>query len=154
MKTMGVNGYFIDPANGFVHGRRGPIRKISGRYISATNWPGGAKYVHRIIWESVNGQIPDGLQINHKNGVRTDNRIENLELVTPSENTKHAYRLGLIRADGVHNGRCKLNPEIVAFVRTSNTSNRSLAAQIGVSPSTIRDIRLFRNWNPSKAVKS
>jgi hypothetical protein len=45
-------------------------------------------YAHRIIWEMLKGKIPDGLQINHKNHDRADNRIENLELVTRSENTR------------------------------------------------------------------
>jgi len=60
---------------------------------------------HRIIWEFVNGPIPDGMQINHINGIKHDNRIDNLEVVTQSENTKHAYRIGLASAKGEKNGR-------------------------------------------------
>ena len=41
---------------------------------------------HRIIWEMFNGKIPEGLQIDHINGVRDDNRIENLQLVTHKQN--------------------------------------------------------------------
>lgn len=41
---------------------------------------------HRIIWEMFNGEIPDGKLIDHINGNRNDNRIENLRLVTFSQN--------------------------------------------------------------------
>jgi hypothetical protein len=41
---------------------------------------------HRIIWEMFNGAIPDGLQIDHINEVKDDNRIENLQLVTNKQN--------------------------------------------------------------------
>ncbi len=43
-------------------------------------------YVHRLVWSAFNGPIPEGMQINHKSEVKTDNRLENLELVTPKEN--------------------------------------------------------------------
>lgn len=43
-------------------------------------------YVHRIIWETFYGEIPNGYQIDHINTVRTDNRLENLRLVTCKEN--------------------------------------------------------------------
>jgi hypothetical protein len=45
------------------------------------------------------------MQINHINGVKWDNRISNLEIVTPGENLAHAYRIGLASAKGDKNGR-------------------------------------------------
>ena len=101
-------GYHIDPSLGIVYGRRGlPIgAKSPSGYLTINHGRRGFYMLaHRVIWESVHGPIPDGIQINHINGIKTDNRIENLELVTPSENALHAYRIGLHRADGVHNGR-------------------------------------------------
>lgn len=52
-------------------------------------------YAHRLIWHYHRGPIPRGMQINHKNGIKTDNRISNLELVTPKMNYAHAIRIGL-----------------------------------------------------------
>lgn len=51
--------------------------------------------IHRLVWEYFNGTIPKGMQINHVNGVGTDNSIKNLELCTQSENIRHADNLGL-----------------------------------------------------------
>lgn len=44
---------------------------------------------HRVIWEIFNGPIPDDLQIDHINGIRSDNRIENLRIVTARENSQN-----------------------------------------------------------------
>ena len=51
---------------------------------------------HRFIWMFFNGIIPKDIQINHINGKKYDNTISNLELVTNSQNIKHAYSTGLI----------------------------------------------------------
>ena len=45
-----------------------------------------AYMVHRLIWETFMGPIPDGLEIDHINRNRTDNRLENLRVVTHKEN--------------------------------------------------------------------
>ena len=44
---------------------------------------------HRLIWEMVYGAIPSGMQIDHKNGDRSDNRIENLRVVSVIENARN-----------------------------------------------------------------
>ena len=51
---------------------------------------------HRVLWTANNTFIPDGMQINHINGIKTDNRSINLELVTASQNMYHAVDTGLI----------------------------------------------------------
>ena len=47
--------------------------------------------VHRFIYECIKGDIPNGLQINHIDSNRQNNCIDNLEVVTQSENMQHAY---------------------------------------------------------------
>ena len=103
---MSALEYRIDPAAGLVYGVMGrPIRAMAGGYVRVNSGGKNHRSVHRMIWEFVHGPIPDGMQINHINGIKTDNRIANLELVTGSENVKHAYRLGLMDASGERNGR-------------------------------------------------
>lgn len=65
---------------GFRHGREGyRCVCINRRHYQ----------VHRLCWEIENGEIPHGMEIDHINGVRDDNRIENLRLVTKRENLKN-----------------------------------------------------------------
>jgi hypothetical protein len=47
---------------------------------------------HRVMWIYVHGSIPDGYVINHRDGNRRNNRIDNLEAVTQQENVRHAKR--------------------------------------------------------------
>lgn len=61
--------------------------------------------VHRVVAEAFLGQIPEGMQVNHKNGVKSDNRLENLEVVTASENVKHAFDVLGKKPLGKHSNR-------------------------------------------------
>lgn len=51
---------------------------------------------HRFIFECIRGLIPEGFDIHHKNSIRTDNRISNLELLTHQENTHKALNKSII----------------------------------------------------------
>lgn len=50
-------------------------------------------FVHRLVYTAFCGEIPSGLYINHKNEVKTDNRVENLELVTCQYNNTYGTRI-------------------------------------------------------------
>ena len=64
------------------------------------------KYRHRVIWEMKNGEIPDGFVIDHINGIPGDDRIENLQLVTRSENqSSGTYTLLRNNTSGVNGVR-------------------------------------------------
>lgn len=48
--------------------------------------------VHRLVYAAFNGEIPDGLQVNHIDEDKTNNRLENLNLMTPKQNTNFGTR--------------------------------------------------------------
>lgn len=53
-------------------------------------------YVHRLVAKAFLAES-DKPQVNHKNGVKHDNRAENLEWMTSSENKLHAFRTGITK---------------------------------------------------------
>lgn len=68
-----------------------------GYYRVVLSEHGRKKYlkVHTIIVEQFIHDIPDGMVVNHKDGDIHNNNVENLEIVTPKENTIHAHKTGL-----------------------------------------------------------
>lgn len=62
--------------------------------VSAKNVPKNriSRRVHLLVWENHVGEIPIGMQINHKDGDKTNNKLCNLECVTPSDNRIHAVK--------------------------------------------------------------
>lgn len=111
---------------------------------------------HRVVWMSAHGAIPDGYEINHKNGKRSDNRLANLELTTPSENTLHSYReLGRWRAKGELNGRSKLTADRVIEIRhrvAAGLSQRAASREFGVSRPVIKNIITGSSWDELPAL--
>jgi len=58
-------------------------------------------YAHRLIWTNAHGPIPDDLQIDHINGLRSDNRIANLRLVTYAQNHQNRHHAEKNSSSGV-----------------------------------------------------
>jgi hypothetical protein len=73
------------------HATRAGYIVISVRRYASRGWIDiGA---HRIMWMALIAPIPAGMVVNHRNLRRWDNRLENLELVTQPDNTRHAHQL-------------------------------------------------------------
>lgn len=56
----------------------------------------GGHLVQRIVWDAFNGPIPKDFEVDHINDVRTDNRLENLQLLTHKDNCNKPHRKTLI----------------------------------------------------------
>jgi hypothetical protein len=60
--------------------------------------------VHRIVWVSKHGPVPDGYHVDHKDTNKTNNRLKNLEAVPGFENMRRAKEAGLFRGVGRRDG--------------------------------------------------
>lgn len=92
------------------------------------------KYLHRLVAKAF---IPNPLnkpQVNHINGIKDDNRIENLEWVTNLENKKHSKETGLEYTPKIPNS---LVPEIKEKYASGNYTMRSLAKEYNTQNSNI-----------------
>lgn len=107
------------------------------------------KKVHRLVCSAFYGK--SNLEINHKDGNKLNNHLENLEYCTHSENVQHAFDNGLTRAlCGEDNPTHKLTDaevaEIRAFVSDAKAKGiryygrAELAAKYGVSSAYIKDL--------------
>lgn len=136
---------------------KGIIRKPTpdkDGYIRISLWgkKRGMGRVHRLVAHAFISNPKNKPQINHKNGIKDDNRIENLEWATLSENRQHAYDTGLQNGKGVQGEKCnfsKLNKYQVLTIKTllgSGFSNIHIAKEMGVTPSNISYIKNGKTW--------
>lgn len=105
--------------------------------------------VHRILWIAAHGIIPDGYVIDHINNDKLDNRLCNLQLLRPEENSTKAAKDGLYLT-GEDHPKTKLTDEqkndIITLYETEYYSVRRLAAMYGVSKSRIHQLVKRQGW--------
>ncbi len=128
---------------------------VSRGYKQATASLGGKRVirqalVHQLVAEAFIGDIPASMQVNHLNGIKSDNRVENLEIVTAAANNLHAYRvLNRERMCGSKHHASKLTEAAVLDIRKlveAGASQTELARKHQVDKTTIRDIVHRKKW--------
>lgn len=100
--------------------------------------------IHRLVASTYLINECDKPEINHIDGNKLNNSLENLEWVTRSENTQKAYD----NQQQIALGKPKLNPELVKEIRENkqNLNREQLARKYNVSCSCIQHIRKGRTW--------
>lgn len=89
------------------------------------------KAIHRLVMSTFSED--SSLYINHKNGIKNDNRLDNLEYCTQAENVHHAISTGLTNQAGTKGPNSKLTDEDVLAIRSSNETLAVLSARYGVA---------------------
>ena len=141
--------------NGSVYGQSGqrlkPIIHHTGYVVYTIRQHGLQQQVrgHRFIWECLVGPIPEGLVINHKDGNKMNNCLDNLECVTHQRNCVHAFETGLRKgAAGEDNSRSKLSAkdffDLVDMLPTC--TNREIGDKFGLHPNYVSLIRHKKRW--------
>lgn len=106
---------------------------------------------HRHVAAAFIGPCPDGFQVNHKDGSKTNNRAGNLEYVTPSQNISHMLSV-LRKRPGTQRGGNKrplFNHDQIRTIRqrlANGESQRALALEYTVSAEAIRYIYIRRSY--------
>lgn len=117
--------------------------------------------VHRLVAKAFIPNPKNKRTVNHKNGVKSDNRVENLEWATYKEQSVHAHTTGLIdnskkSCPGSLNPKAKLTESQIPKIRKELLKRprnvyitdycKKLAKKYKVSDSTIWGIKMNRNW--------
>ncbi len=106
----------------------------------------------RLVWLHFNGPIPQGMTVNHKDGVKPNNQPSNLELATYSEQRHHAIKvLGAKHHDvrGSKNPKAALTEAQVVTIRARRAKGervKDLAAEFGSTEKAVSHICRGVTW--------
>ncbi|GAB3388220.1 HNH endonuclease signature motif containing protein [Lysobacter fragariae] len=141
---------------------RGKLHQLkpadNGRGYLRVRCHGKSRSVHLLVASAYIGPRPDGKEVNHKDGNKQNNRPDNLEYVTHSENMGHCFRAGLGNPPtGQRHHMTTLSEEQVAELRAEYAQLRSsgrlpdgemkrLQDKYGVSDTAITQIARGKTW--------
>lgn len=135
------------PTDVFYKGRILKLNDSRGYFTVCVDGARRSHGVHRLVAFAFIGPCPDGMQVDHINGDRRDNRPENLEYVSPFENIRRAKATRAAR--GVAEAsRIRLDPAKVVLLR--NLSKRlsvlDLSREFGISKQHVRRVLAHDSW--------
>lgn len=141
--------------NGQIIGKRGlPLKGRIDRcgyheVVLSENGKSKSWLVHRLVLSTfVPVERMDQLDVNHRNGTKIDNRLENLEWCTRSENTRHSYQNGLqakvTNQHGTYRTLGEQDFDIIRDLHHRGYLDKEIAAEIGCSRGLVS--RKIREW--------
>lgn len=131
-----------------------------GHGYSKVNLSGKTFKVHTLVATAFLTK-PDllgfhGATVNHKNGVKTDNRLVNLEWISMKENLKHARETGLNKLKGVGNGASKLTNLDILFTNVAydlGHTMTSISHELGVCVTVVSRVIKRKSWKHLRVQK-
>jgi DNA-binding transcriptional regulator YiaG len=147
-RKLTINDYEITKNGDVINKKTGRKVKpqINGRGYYRVSIGKKLKFVHRLVAEKYIPNPDNKPQVNHIDGNKLNNRVENLEWVNNQENHDHARKIGLLKR-GENCSWSKLSQDQVNFIREhSEISSREMAKVFGISNSHVREIRRNESW--------
>jgi len=154
MKQYKDTRYYVDTlGNVFTNGKQINARGAKGGYRQVSMYIDGKKksiQVQRVVAEAYIPNPENKPQVNHKNGIKTDNWVGNLEWATALENVEHSIETNLRNTQGIHNAAAKLTNKQIVEIREKfvpyKYTYKMLSEEYGVSQTHIYRIITNRNW--------
>ena len=152
-----LDSYVRTNMKGDLRFQKGRINKIATNTIGYKNarlWHEGVEHtfgVHVLVARNFIPNPDNKPDVNHKNGIRDDNRVENLEWATGKEQQLHAVKMGLRdKTLGSNNNFSKLNDKQVLEIRelysTGNLFQREIAEIYGIAEEHCHRIINKKSW--------
>jgi len=101
---------------------------------------------HRLVAMSFIPNPENKPEVNHKKGVKKDNRPTELEWVTAKENSQHSIETGLQNCKGENSSKAKITNEQARDIKFSKSSTKEMMSKYKVSNATIYKIRNNKVW--------